>query len=110
MFVILTRRLLRKIFSVAPEIINPMRIALQEQKQYLETSLLNVSGSGAASPALACIVKRQQEEHIDYLIKQGKIDVAIEQVSITLWNCDRKQIFQFFINCLANFRRYRQRI
>lgn len=66
--------------SVAPEIINPMKIALEEQKLYLESSLLNVSASSAASPGFASIVKRQQEEHIDYLIKQGKIDVAIEQV------------------------------
>lgn len=72
-------------FSVAPEIINPMKLALEEQKLYLETSLLNVSTSSPATPALASISKRQPEEHIDYLIKQGKICAAIEQVS-TVWS------------------------
>lgn len=64
--------------NVAPEIINPMKLALEEQKVYLENSLLNVSGTSTPPPFSA--MKRNPEEHIEFLIKQGKVDMAIDQV------------------------------
>lgn len=56
-----------------------MKLALEEHKVYFENSLLNVSGTSTPPPF--GVIKKHPEEHIDFLIKQGKVDVAIDQVT-----------------------------
>ncbi len=66
-------------FSFEPEFSNSVRNALEEQRRQLETSILKMNR--AISSPLPSVQKIQQQEQIDFLISQGKIDKAIEQVT-----------------------------
>lgn len=58
-----------------------LKNSLDEQKLQIESCLLNVVNKPPQSHLMTVTHKQQQLEHIEFLITQGKINLAIEQVS-----------------------------
>lgn len=61
-----------------------LKNSLDEQKLHIESCLLNVVNKTPQSHLMTVTHKQQQLEHMEYLITQGKINLAIDQVSENL--------------------------
>lgn len=90
-----------KIFTYSVEIkfVSLMKNALDEHKLHMESYLLNIVNKTPQPHLMTATHKQQQLDHIDYLISQGQVNLAIDQVTET------SVVFQnlFFVsgNCLV---------
>lgn len=68
--------------SLQPELLKSLRHDLEEHRLQLESCIMNSSKSSPTNFLHHAQKQQAQQEQIEYLIAQGKVDVAIEQVSV----------------------------